>query len=108
MNTIILRYFRSCYSCTTNLSIVNTIHILDIDIISYFRGTKKMSRARSLRGDVSLYLLSERVYLATRRGALGELPGMQPHYPNPNYPNPAVVLPEFEYQKDKTSLLQWG
>ena len=50
--------------------------------------------SRSLRKDIGLYLLSERSYLATRRNELTSLPGMQPHYPNPNYhPARAAVEP---------------
>ena len=46
-----------------------------------------------MKSDAALYLLSQRSYSALRRGAFGELPGMQPHYPNPNYSEPCLDLP---------------
>jgi WD40 repeat protein len=43
-----------------------------------------------LRPHVALHLLQKRTYLSTRRNCLPLLPGMKPHYPNPEYKEPAI------------------
>ena len=63
------------------------------DAFDYFKDTKKKQLAASLRGDVSLYLLTEKVYLATRRGALPELPGIL--HTTPYYFKLLLTIPNY-------------
>jgi hypothetical protein len=69
------------------------------------RKRRERELAKSLRKDASLFLLTERVYLALRRDTQAELPGMRPHYPNPYYLNPAVVEEGCEFPKEKRRFL---
>lgn len=53
----------------------------------------------SVEADVVLAVLTERTYFSSRRESFLTLPGMSPHYPNPNYPVPAQLLPGVRFQR---------
>ena len=76
------------------------------------QGMKELENA--IKGQVALHLVSERVYLGTRRNALGTLPGMQNHYPNPFYREPCIemdyMVPVVEEERGRFPVFMslWG
>eukprot|EP00981_Chlorochromonas_danica_P005093 scaffold1034_cov175-Ochromonas_danica.AAC.19 len=50
-----------------------------------------------LQVDIERQMVEESVYIGRRRQTFLSLPGLQPHYPNPNYPQPAIILPEADF-----------
>lgn len=50
--------------------------------IVFYSQTEEAAMAKAFEADIALYVLTESAYIAQRRMANAELPGLLPHYPN--------------------------